>query len=361
MSSYNRVEGQTWIDRNSPYRMKYYVHGQEYEVSVLQQYEASKALKAGDVVKVGSNGKLELAVFPRDIEKVIGVVAKDANKDDVVSVAESDNLYLNKDALGRFIGTEITKDNAASLIGAPVYWFIGRINTDYSYKDSSDEGCSGKLTLDTPAGFQWGKPSIDDDSLNVGYSNLPKLGNITDIEVENNEVKYAIINLHMSGFSLSQEWSWPLFYSKQVIEEGETKTKIVGLIDGYGDSSRKESKIIIRHGLFPNNESEELPSDDNHILVGRVRCFCDVIAMPSNEGSDTEYVVQAAVDNFIGHTEEQNADAHRRTEIRISTPETFRYSITGRVLYNFNKEVISSQDVPSNEPSNTEITEEENN
>lgn len=332
----SRVEGQAWIDRNSPYRMKYYVNGQEYEVSVLQNYEASSDLKAGDVVKVDNDGKLSLAIFPRDIDKVIGVIAKDASEGSVASISESDSLYLEGESISRFIGTPITVENANILKGAPVYWFIGRTNPDYSYKDSSDEGCSGKLTLDTPAGFQWDKTSIDDDSLNVGYSNLPKIGNITDIEVEDNLVKSIIINLHMTGFSLSQEWSWPHFYSKEV---GGEKV-IVGLIKGYDDASqdeREKSSIVIRHGLFPKNEY-----DDN--MVGRVRCFCDVIAMPSNEGSDTEYVVQASVDNFIGHTEEQAASSDKRTEVQVSTSETFRYNITGKVLYNFNKEVLNEGD-----------------
>lgn len=317
----SRVEGQLWIDRNSPYRLKYYVNGREYEVSVLQNYEIDpedSEVTVGSVVKINEKGKVERAIFPRDIDQVVGVVSQIEGS--IASISESDSLYLTTDEVSSiFYGTEITEDSK----GAPVYWFIGRTLEDFTYVDSSTY--AGYLTLDTPSGYQWNQTSISEDSFNVGYSNLPTVGHIIEVGDD-----YVIVNLHMSGFSLSQEWSWPLFY-----KNGE---EIVGLVKGYSSASSEErgvSTITIRHGLFPNNKY-------NNDLVGRVRCFCDVIAMPSEEGSDTEYVVQAAVDNYIGHTEEQPADSDKRTEIIISTPETLRYSVTGRVLYNFNKEVVSN-------------------
>lgn len=326
----SRVEGQIWVDRKSPYRLKYYVKGQEFEVSVLQNYKAGAGgLKAGQVVKI-KDGVLSAAVYPKDINRVIGVVMGNSSAGNTVSIAVSDSLYLDSSEIQNiFHGTSpsslLEAGTGTPLIGAPVYWYIGNIDVSgstYTYTDSSE--FPGRLTIDTPSGRQWGKTSIENDSLNVGYSNLPTIGYISDVGIHNGGISYIVIKVHMSGFSLSQEWSWPLFYNNP-----DNPDNPVGTVAGYGTGQRSSETIVIRHGLFPDNEY-----DDGK--VGRVRCFCDVMAM--GIGSDEEYNVQAAVDNFIGHDEDQPASPDRRTVVTISTPETLRYSITGRVLYNFNKE-----------------------
>lgn len=363
----NRSEGQIWIDRNSPYKLKYYVHGEEFEVSVSQNYNTGETeFTAGNVVKIGDDGRLIQAIFPQDIDRVIGVVSVTKKNDPnpevsdhnvVLSVIESDNLLLFEEDIRNIFREDlgITASNVTEkrneYIGAPVYWFIGISEPNgsggYNYIDSSDEleidpehpekkrSMAGLLTLNTPSGYQWKQTQIDDDSLNVGYSNLPTIGHVSRLwlDEEDNQIR-MIINLHMTGFQNVMEWSWPHFYSKTV---GENKV-IVGLKQGYSSASSDERgsvTIPVRHGLFPKNRYE-------NNLVGRVRCFCDVIAMPHDEGSDREFVVQAAIDNYIGHIEEQSADSDKRTEIIISTPEDLRYSITGRVLYDFNKEVVTN-------------------
>lgn len=341
----NRVEGQIWIDRNSPYKLKYYVHGEEFEVSVSQNYHTGgKQFTAGNVVRIGDDGNLEKAIFPQDIDRVIGVVAvtNAGSSDDPISVLESDNLLLFQDDITAVFREDlgITASNVTEkrneYIGAPVYWFIGATEsyeeggeTKYRYIDSSEY--QGLLTLNTPSGYQWKQTQISDDSLNVGYSNLPTIGHVSRLwlDKEDNKIR-MIINLHMTGFSNEQTWVWPHFY-----KNGD---RIVGLVQKgiiASEGPRERESITIRHGLFPNN-SDTLGTTSN--VHRRPRCFCDVIAMPVNEHDDTEYVTCATVDNFLGQTEEEAASNDRRTEVYVRTYEDLRYSITGRVQYNFNKE-----------------------
>ena len=55
------------------------------------------------------------------------------------------------------------------------------------------------FAVDTFAVFD-GKTQIDDDSLNVGYSNLPTIGHVSRLwlDEEDNQIR-MIINLHMTG------------------------------------------------------------------------------------------------------------------------------------------------------------------
>lgn len=206
-----------------------------------------------------------------------------------------------------------------------------------------------------------------DDSLNVGYDNLPVIGTISaytvgerykvydvpsndlnqpipsgqyytkngqdyDLAVgnfESDKTYYSLRNgfnwveiyLNINKFDSSLEWNWPyLCKSKDGTHHECGKLK-------------PENNVvtqIIRHGLFPDNKGD---SNSNDPLVARN--YCDIIAI---DDKDKEYIVNAGVDNFYGTNDEvDEGDKSRRTEIYLSTPETYRYRVSGRVNYKFDK------------------------
>lgn len=341
-----RIEGQIWIDKNSPYRLKYHTRDTDYEVSVSQVYSVAKeeynGLSPGMVVALNTSGKIERAVFPDDIERVIGIVGQKSEKSVTttttysVSISKIDKLVLTEeDVQNVFVDVnEVTSiiqniQDSSSLTltldvlkGAPIYWFIGRQkklrNEDgsytYTYTDSSDS--RGKLTFCTPSGYQWKQTSIVEDCFNVGYDNLPIVGTVGDIICDKNgTITSLVINTNFTGFDTTIGWSYPYTDDKDLSR---------GVLTPDADNV---ASVDICHGLFPNSSTV------------KARCFCDIIAMPKDDeaSDDTEFQVSAIVDNFYSTKEQETASEVRHTHIEVHTPDTYRYKIHGTVVYKFQK------------------------
>ena len=341
-----RVEGQIWIDKNLPYKLKYRTNNEDFVVETASSYKfqsnptlyssydiGDTFLPAGLLVKLNSSGEVERAIFPDDLETVIGILSTNVKKiseNEVSSAIVSRNGYLTidepwkvfkefealsesstdsdyKNALPGTSSTQSVSDKYTTIIGKPVYWYIGK-TTDTSYTPAtSDE--AGKLTFSTPVGFVWdGKTA----SLNVAYDNLPQVGTL--VKIENGKV---YLHLNFSKFDSTIEWTWPgVHYSN-----GDCG-KIGPTLTENGDVREQASeKIIICHGLFANSSSN----------YHKVRSFCDIVALDKHEpDNENEYLVQAPVKNKITGND-------RYTEITISSPETLYYRISGRINYKFDK------------------------
>lgn len=339
----NREEGQLWIDRNAPHSLKYHTHGNTYQLTPEKVYSISgthEAIKAGSVVAAStitnSNndiiGTFKLAQFPIDIDRVIGICPIDIPADSSAETAiiKSGILELPTDStVFEHTGLYISWDN--DLIGAPVYWFIGRIigNDDNpEYMEPND--FKGKLTLATPSGMKWKSSEVCPDyasSLNVGYSNLPIIGTV--VGVENGKVR---INVNVSKFESELEWHWP-YCSKLSSISGEEQ------VLSPADNISGSDKIVIRHGLFPKNSS--LSNDGVAFYNFRPRCFCDAIVL-GGTSDDTEHKALVGIDNYYGKTEGEQANDDPRTEIiyksNIDPNSPVRINISGKVIYTFLKQ-----------------------
>ena len=219
-----RVEGQMWIDKVSPNKLKYYVNKMEYEVEVSPSFpldsDTSKNPKKGQMVCI-KNGKLYPAQFPCDMTNTVGVMGTTFTvKENLVTttyanVVRNGILTLNEEELTEAFDTldlPSTVDSS-NLVGAPIYWFIGRWNktsSTYTYTDPSTK--VGKLSLYTPSGFQWGVTSVTEPSFNVGYDYLPTIGTVKSVTIEANKLKSMVIDLNFTGIEESFGWTWPHFH-----------------------------------------------------------------------------------------------------------------------------------------------------
>ena len=330
-----RTDGQLWIDRNSPYGLKYYVQGETYQLVPEKIYTISpisKKIVKGSLVTADGT----LAQFPRDIDKVVGICPIN------IPVGTSAETALIKDGEitlpvsgndSPFVGT-ITVD--PKLIGAPVYWFIGKTldsNNSYSYIDPSNSDYIGKLTLETPTGMRWGTGiECDDNSLNVGYSNLPTVGTVVAV---NSGVSPATItiNINVPKFESTLEWYWP-YYSKLNVGNGYASSDTI-----VGNSDGSAQFIEIRHGLFPNITGQS----NNDYYNFRTRCFCDAVVIGDNSDpayTDTEHKAFVGVENYYGLSEGEPASTDKKTVIEYKSKDTTpkRLNISGKVVYGFVKQ-----------------------
>jgi hypothetical protein len=337
----NRINGQIWIDKNSPYRLKYFTEDSEYEVNVSQIFEGdsdeAEELSMGMVVAVTDKGKLKRAVFPDDIERVIGVLGSKRKVDDPdgsyhynVSISVADKLELSKeDVANSFVDINESLSKAGSaqkLLGAPIYWYIGRQKKSgdtFTYEDSNSY--KGMVTFNTPSGYQWGLTNITEDCFNIGYDNLPIIGTVSNIVYDNGTVTKLTLNTNFHGFDKTIGWSFP--YTDNIALSRGVLTPTYNSSEGCYSAS-----IDIMHGLFPNSPTV------------KARCYCDVIAMDypnedPEQTADTEYRVSAIVDNFYDKRELENASGERHTHIEVHTPDIYRYNIHGTVVYKFQKGV----------------------
>ena len=200
-----RVEGQMWIDKVSPNKLKYYVNKMEYEVEVtpsfpLDSSDTTKNPKKGQMVCV-KGGKLYPSQFPDNITNTVGVmgttfeVKEGLTTVNYANVVRSGILSLNEAELTEAFDTLDLPStvNSSNLVGAPVYWFIGRWENTLSYIDPSTK--VGKLSLYTPSGFQWGITSVTEPSFNVGYDYLPTIGTVKNVTIVANKLKSMVIDV----------------------------------------------------------------------------------------------------------------------------------------------------------------------
>lgn len=325
-----RQDGQLWIDRNPPYRLKYQVNGDVYTVDVSSEYNqiSDGDLSVGNVVAFSGAGegvvKARKAVFPKDVENIIGVVA--SKSEEQASVLKTGLITLTEDDIDTVLYNADdcvvkAKDKPKFWIGAPVYWFIGETakkEADYEYTDSSSH--AGKITLGTPSGVKWREATVSDQSLNVGYSGLPVIGNVKSMTLNEDKTKIQKLEIHLNvgSYVPSISWTWPYLHD-----------------DGCGKISEGDTPIIIRHGLFPDNEGGDLNGSKGTL---RPRCHCNITLLKVDSGSDKEYTADAGVENIYGIDASEDIPSDRRTEIYISTDKEYRCRISGQVEYRFDKE-----------------------
>ena len=171
-----RTEGLIWIDRNSPYRLKYHTRGEDYTVEVATNYDVTsdntaKKISAGQVLTLKSeNGKVIAthAKFPKDLDAIAGV-ALQSQLNGKVTIGNSGYIVLNADQIGKSCVSgdkeEIIASGATAYIGAPVYWFIGRFkkgkngeSDGFDYSSSNENiGC---ITVGTPSGYKVGRSKV---------------------------------------------------------------------------------------------------------------------------------------------------------------------------------------------------------
>jgi len=337
MAEENRIEGQLWIDRNAPHGLKYHTTGETYQLVPEKVYTISgdtgisKGSLVARAVKKVNNKTVEifrLAQFPKDIDRVVGIcpVSIPADSSVETSLLKNGNITLTKDSFKHITG-DIS--DWSIMVGAPVYWFIGRSYFDGTTPHYIDpQEFPGKLTLATPSGIRWGLGNKfnDDNSLNVGYSNLPTVGTVVSVSGDN-----VTINVNISKFESELEWHWP--YCINNSSEQTASTDIPGEITTEtttGDIT--ENILSIRHGLFckSTNDSSE------NFYAFRPRCFCNVLAM--NTDDDTEHVVFAGVDNYYGDVETEPAASDKRTDITFKNYDGKKIYVSGKVVYTFDKQ-----------------------
>ena len=348
MAEKNRIEGQLWIDRREPHGLKYHTDGATYQLTPEKVYgvsvPANTTIPKGSLVAINGVNSFKLAQFPKDIDRVVGICPVDlenTGSSDIIvetSILKNGNITLAQNsAVFEHTDVSVTWSN---MIGAPVYWFIGRTNRKivnetitYPYIDpgfkNTEESTDnfdnrGKLTLSTPSGMRWGTGTLcNDNSLNVGYSNLPTVGTV--VSVSSTDVT---INVNISKFESSMEWNWP-YYS-------EADDAPLAPSNKASDVCFGNMEIPIRHGLFP---SVMINGTENYYNF-RPRCFCDVILLESN--NDTEHKALAGIDNYYGLSEFEPSSTDKRTEIliksNISSDSKKRINVSGKVVYTFVKQ-----------------------
>ena len=309
-----RVEGQMWIDKVSPNKLKYYVNKMEYEVEVtpsfpLDSSDTTKNPKKGQMVCV-KGGKLYPSQFPDNITNTVGVmgttfeVKEGLTTVNYANVVRSGILSLNEAELTEAFDTldlPSTVDSS-NLVGAPVYWFIGRWENTLSYIDPSTK--VGKLSLYTPSGFQWGITSVSDNSFNVGYDYLPTIGTVKNVTIVANKLKSMVIDLNFTGIEESFGWTWPHFH--------------FGDKDKLKPDSNNKVEITVRHGLFPKVKTTSG-------YIARPSCVCQTIITDDN---NIEYNANVSIQN-----DTNNFD----TKLEMLTPDTYRYLVHGSISYRLDK------------------------
>lgn len=188
--------GQIWIDKNSPYSLKYIANNTEFSLSGDAGHIIDVGLNfsAGTVLAFDEINKFKAAKFPDDINSVVGIAGNTTNSAvHSLTIKTEGVITLTPSETAGMFGNELSQAN--SWIGAPVYWKISKPgDTDF-----------GKLTLMTPSGKQWKITAFDDQRVNIKYHNLPIIG---FVEAISNDGAMDIL-LSFTGFNTLIRWSWP--------------------------------------------------------------------------------------------------------------------------------------------------------
>lgn len=321
MADLNRTNGMIWIDKNSPYRLKYHIHDEDYIVETAVTYKttitagATESLPVGTVVKLDAADQIARAKFPMDLSNVLGVIlateeVEEANIPQTipVSVGKLGSIIIPKSKLSEvFVSRDLQEGNSesfkssfGSLLGAPVYWDCGhQSGTDSGYTPP----VAGKLTVQTPSGFKYHIDAVPSDpKMNIGYNNLPQVGNIINILADTIE-----IHLNFSTFDSTIEWYWPA----------------IGLQSG--ELQPQGNTLNLYHGLFAPTAIE---ADDKNIQT-IIQCPCKATAQIENN-NNIEIV------DLLAHFEHNIAKSY--SIMKYSIPETLSHVyISGEVIYGFNK------------------------
>ena len=302
MANLNRTNGMIWIDKDSPYRLKYHIHDEDYTVETSVTYKCpvteGKSLSVGTVVKLTEGDNIASALFPVDLSNVLGIIlATEEGVDQVpVSVGKIGSIIIPKADLSKvFVARDLSENGFNSqfspIIGAPVYWDCGFTNgTTYTAP------LAGKLTIQTPSGFKYHQKTWNNDNTNIGYNNLPQVGNVVNITAESIE-----IHLNFSTFDSTIEWFWPA----------------IGVNAGKFSAAAENQTFSMYHGLFAPTTIEGVRTT--------VKCPCKMTAQINDNDLD-----------IMAHFSHNLANSY--TAVTYSIPEDLTHVyISGEVIYGFNK------------------------
>ena len=247
------VNGQVWIDKNPPHSMMYHMEGVDYEIQNQARYRVANgnALTVGSIVAldIGSDPaditggmgtplttvqRLRKAEFPTDSSNILGVVTYIGEETHIgeervsyydVAVSSDGFLEVSVDAFpqdcetlqedGKNIliirpnTTEGVNYDFRKILGAPVYWFIGRnAEGDSRYI----KNVAGAMTLYLPSGecTPLGKPSSD-IKYDVAYQDLPLIGEIVAYSLDDQNRGYTNFRIHLNIQNTYGpiSWYWP--------------------------------------------------------------------------------------------------------------------------------------------------------
>ena len=246
------VNGQIWIDKNAPHSMMYHVDGVDYEVQNQARYKIANGneLSVGNIVVLdpatGSSDivdgmgsplttvkYLRKAVFPHDASKILGVIAyigpqvgdyydvaiasdgfievtASAFPQDCESIAEGSNtISVIKPQTDSRDTYDYTK-----ILGAPVYWFIGRNTRENNYIFPEEGNTTkGALTLYLPSGKcpALSKEATPGDQYDISYQDLPLIGEIVAYALDTSNTGYKSFRIHLNIQNMYGpiSWYWP--------------------------------------------------------------------------------------------------------------------------------------------------------
>lgn len=330
-----KVDGQIWIDKKHPHSLKYHA-GRDFVVQSEATYLPVDDTGKGFVM-TSSSGKVKKAIFPDDINNIVGLTISAANTSQYIQISKNVSIKLTGSDIESCFALSTDKSlsslnwtAAGSGIGSPVYWFIGittKSSGVYNYTDSTS--CPGQITFSTPSGYKFNNASLIDQSLNIGYDNLPIIGTVTDYTVdESDSDKFAtlIIQLNFSKFDSSLEWNWPYIEpSSGILPKDNTSNNY----------------LTIRHGLYANNVyysgSNPSISDNINIISNRKTSdstFKDYI--DSNRQWTSGTSIGDISQSLTGTDRKVNINYNIDNTNGVST-EISTLQICGTVNYKFNK------------------------
>lgn len=318
----NRLEGQIWIDKKAPYRLKYYVEGKEYSVEVSSNFKASDNIKKGCIVRYdAANEKLFNVKFPDYLGEAIGIALEDGSSSkEVIPITRTGDIHLSKEEIKKcFSSRDKSQDwKNINLVGAPVYLDLGGVIEGNASDVTTISSEDGKMTLFTPSGLKVGKTEITDYRFNIGYDNLPRIGTVSSFSLyDRTDITGAkglndiTISINFSNFDTSLEWSYPDLHISGEPDTGYDSGSVPAR-DRIDDNS-KPTILELYHGLFTNSRD-----------IG----FCDIISIDPDSVSKEESVVSTIVENDY---------TNKCTKITISTPEPIKLRVSGRVNYKYHK------------------------
>lgn len=326
-----RINGQVWISKEQPHTLKYFANNIEYWGVAATTYESVAEVRKGMVVApAGDQGRVRPAQWPIDVDKTVGIAIGDP-EDGLVRVLNYGYIEFSRSQLEQCFVTasdlnvglptgpytsfgNMSNDGAGGNgwddalgtrkgRGVPVYWFSGRTLKDgvnYPWIDPSAALTVGKLTLATPSGYKG--PDINsplipysDQSLNIGYKDIPTIGNIVDYTYDGSgQIETMIMHVNFTKFRGVLRFEYPAVGTNEYLGPSPAET------------------MVLRHGLFANGL---LP----HVMV-KMWGYSD------NDVSigDTSIIYPGFESRLID----------KLTEVEIQSDSSFFYKVLGEVSYN---------------------------
>lgn len=233
----------------------YHIDGVDYEVQNQARYKIANGdeLSVGNIVVLdpatGSSDivdgmgsplttvqRLRKAIFPHDAAKILGVITYIGPKvGDYYDVAIASDGFIEVSASAFPQDCESITEGSSEIsvikpqtvdggtydytkiLGAPVYWFIGRNtgNNNYTFPDAG----KGALTLYLPSGNcpALGKEATPKDQdqydirYDISYQDLPLIGEVVAYALDTNNTGYKNFRIHLNIQNMYGpiSWYWP--------------------------------------------------------------------------------------------------------------------------------------------------------